>query len=417
MIKIFSPTGQGGTTSINSNSLILNRESIEDSTDFENFLASDHRKVFLLEEIVFINIQLVKADLISSLSFLTNFSDKLKSTQADIVIDISTGGISTSYFKDILRMVEVYRLDPSKVTILVNTQFEYDVFAKLISEYQVHANVVCTHRNEVLFIDNLFSHHRQKRFLFLCRRWTPERLFIFLDLHKRKILDNSFYSFSFVVDPYCTDPYGKAKSGLTIEKFDTMLFRPWVRSNNTDTDYVNDILNHWDEHKQQLFDNSPYWLGNDFSVQHDTEVASKFNDSLISLCVETSFGTDAMHFQPSEKIYKSCYYRHPFVVYSTPNFLDSWNKTGYKSFSGLFDESYDREANHINRIKMINDEVERINKMPQLELIQKINSVQSAVNHNQNLLTEKFLGPKQKNIYMRENDTVDELLRNTFLHG
>ena len=63
---------------------------------------------------------------------------------------------------------------------------------------------------------------------------------------------------------------------------------------------------------------------------------------------------------------------------------------------------------------MINDEVERLNNMQHSTFQEKMYRLQAQLNHNQNLLTEKFLETKNKNIYSSKNPMVDSILRNNY---
>jgi hypothetical protein len=263
------------------------------------------------------------------------------------------------------------------------------------------------HRNEIILADDFFSYKRSKRFLFLCRRWTPERFFIFLDLHKRKILDNCLYSFTFDLNPY-TDH----KSDQNIEELFSDFV--WHFKNDSNKDYVESIVEYWNTNKKEITENGPNWFGKHLRLQHDSEVSSKFYDTYMSLCIETNLTHPSPYFQPSEKIYKSCFFRHPFLVYSTHDFLKGWNKSGYKSFENIFNESYDNEANVINRIRMINDEVEKLNGLTHFSFMNKMYECQKIVNHNQNLLTEKFEGPTKKNLILNNKPILEDIIRKEF---
>jgi hypothetical protein len=60
----------------------------------------------------------------------------------------------------------------------------------------------------------------------------------------------------------------------------------------------------------------------------------------IEIVCETSTEEDC--FGPSEKILRPCYYKRPFLVIGSPNFLKNYQKLGYKTFDGIINESYDQ---------------------------------------------------------------------------
>lgn len=394
---LFDPAG------LNPNPLIIGNDNTIIIQDFDTFAnVKTENKTFYIPEVLIRQI----LNNSSNVTLLENYIPYLIANNINILVDISTGEISTNQYNSLLHFFNELKTPHRLLTLLVNTQFEFEILSALSSEI----SVVCTNRNEILFFDDLYLKKRPKRFLFLSRRFTVERLFIFLDLMRRKILENSFYSFSFIRDPYQNNMQW---DDLHIEDL-LIKFVNNTRQENKEISHV--ILDYWNKNKKDLFNNSPYLFGIDpCRFQHDEEVVNKFNESYISLCVETAMHDDQHHFQPSEKIYKCCYYRHPFFVYSTPNFLNHWNHSGYQSFSDVFDESYDDDLDMIGRILNINDQVEKINEMRNYQLIHTLHKCQSVLNHNQKLLTEKFLHIKQKNLYVNKNNITDKFLRNKFI--
>lgn len=398
--SVFSPIPGYG---INVNHLIISNNIVLHE-NFNNFLNDENdKKIFYIEELFFM------AEIEKDTLFLENFeliNPYIKSIiegNINVVMDISTGSIPMKYFSNFFLLIVKYGLNPAQVTILINSETEYNYFLMLINQHKININVVCTHRNEVLFFEDLFMKPKKKKFLFLCRRYTPERLFIFLDLHKRKILENSYFSFSF-----CPNPYKESQS------FDEHTFIDFVKNTATNTDDKT-FIDYWHDNKSTILKGAPYVFGEDYlRYQHDEEVVNKFNETYISLCVETQILGDPTLYQPSEKIYKCAYYRHPFLVYSTPNFLHYWNKAGYKSFYNIIDETYDSKINFFDRVRLINNEVQRINDLSHRSTIKLIHDCQPILNHNQSNLTKKFINPKQKNLSSNNNVIIDGFLRNDY---
>jgi hypothetical protein len=406
------------TKAINLDNIIFCLDNFELFESFELFIKSNFvNKVFVIPELDLIQYnekQYIqhcynnpKTSIIEHFNYLTQYSEGIKNNNVELVFDILTGGMSSEYFIDLFELIKHFAFDPKKITIIVNTKVEYDILQDMVIEHQLPLTILAINRNELILINDFFSYKRSKRFLFLCRRWTPERFFIFLDLHKRKILDNCLYSFTFE-----TNPYTDHRPVKSIEE----LFSDFVShfKNDDNKGYVESIVEYWNINKKEITENGPNWFGKDLKLQHDSEVSSKFYDTYMSLCVETVLTHPSPHFQPSEKIYKSCFFRHPFIVYSTHDFLKGWNKSGYKSFENIFNESYDNEANIINRIRMINDEVENINNLTHYRFMNKMYECQKIVNHNQNLLTEKFEGPTKKNLVLNNKPISEEILEKHF---
>ena len=99
---------------------------------FHDFTKSElTKKVFAIPELPFIRIQENKLGLIEYFSEISEFTTKLVDTDIQILIDISTGGISTSYYPDLLSLIKMHKLKYGNVTVLVNTKFEYETLVNL----------------------------------------------------------------------------------------------------------------------------------------------------------------------------------------------------------------------------------------------------------------------------------------------
>jgi hypothetical protein len=70
----------------------------------------------------------------------------------------------------------------------------------------------------------------------------------------------------------------------------------------------------------------------------------------------------------SEKIFKPISNLVPFIIVSSPFFLDKLKEIGFKTFSPWIDESYDNEVDNDKRFFMILDEVKRLCSMSKEEI-------------------------------------------------
>lgn len=82
-----------------------------------------------------------------------------------------------------------------------------------------------------------------------------------------------------------------------------------------------------------------------------------YSQSLIEIVPETKFRD--FHFL-TEKTVKSIVTKTPFLVVSTPGYLDFLKSLGFKTFNSLIDESYDRENNIHSRVEKMLDTLEDI---------------------------------------------------------
>lgn len=104
------------------------------------------------------------------------------------------------------------------------------------------------------------------------------------------------------------------------------------------------------------------WIGN--TPQHhnwfDGHLSTDlYTNSWLELVPETSI-TD--HYFITEKTVKPIVAKTPFLILSTPGYLEYLQSIGFKTFNSVVNESYDAEQNLEIRIKMILDVLENIIK-------------------------------------------------------
>ena len=83
-----------------------------------------------------------------------------------------------------------------------------------------------------------------------------------------------------------------------------------------------------------------------------------FNDTVFSIVAETSVFNNNFH--PTEKTIRNFLLKKPFVVFSSQYYLKYLREIGFKTFDGVFDESYDLIECPKERCNAIVAEVERI---------------------------------------------------------
>lgn len=352
-----------------SNEFLYHNIRIDWYTDYQLFLDCQHNnRYYYLWEINFKN----------NFDCLDNLPEKLKANRVKVFLDLCTGEISPKRYPTLVEKIKNYGVQ--HFVIHLNTQYEFD---KLNSMFGSDKPLIfLSNRNEIHFYENLITSKRPKRFLFLCRRFSVNRLLIFLDLHKRGILNNCHYTFGTYENVYGD------KADYTVQSTQYILdlfqgrFLPFF-----DNPYVKDIYDYALDNRH-IFDTLPKFIGK-FANQNPSDLANLFNESYISLLIESKLGNDELLYQPSEKIMKCFYYNHPFLVYSTPNFLKYTKMSGYKTF-GVFDELYDQIPNMIDRIKYLNDYVEKLNKLDDFNFMNVYNECLPNVYHNHNVLTSKM---------------------------
>lgn len=138
---------------------------------------------------------------------------------------------------------------------------------------------------------------------------------------------------------------------------------------------------------------------------YDAFFTSKQNDyflsSKISVVVETHFHNPDDFSIITEKTYKAMLFKKPFILLSHPYTLQVLRECGYKTFSNVIDESYDKIEDLSERIDAITNECNRIRNLDPESLQNLIDNCQSAVERNfQHMLRESFRKvPQEYNVY------------------
>ena len=105
-----------------------------------------------------------------------------------------------------------------------------------------------------------------------------------------------------------------------------------------------------------------------------------YSSSLLSVVTETFFHREEIHL--TEKIFKAITWRHPFVLVATPGSLAYLHTLGFKTFHAFWDESYDLELCHEQRMNKIIQQLKTIaswNTQQQRDFLVKI---QPLIKHN-----------------------------------
>jgi hypothetical protein len=135
---------------------------------------------------------------------------------------------------------------------------------------------------------------------------------------------------------------------------------PWVIDS---TDFK---MNHWDTNK------------NEFSY-----------NNLIFIVTETLFQGDINNIFLTEKTFKPISLKMPFIVIGQPLTLKRLQEAGYKTFSHLWDESYDETFDPVQRMEKICNVVEHLSTMSTKDLADIIRQNFEIMEHNSKLLQSR----------------------------
>jgi hypothetical protein len=94
---------------------------------------------------------------------------------------------------------------------------------------------------------------------------------------------------------------------------------------------------------------------------HDKDTALNYYFDIVTECMFGDSTTDpGENITITEKIMKPIINLHPFIVITTGGFLKELKSLGFKTYDGLFDESYDDIVDKWERFDFITNEIDRI---------------------------------------------------------
>lgn len=128
------------------------------------------------------------------------------------------------------------------------------------------------------------------------------------------------------------------------------------------------------------------WLGNYAEAQ----------DSLVYVPTETVYFGQRLHI--TEKTFKAIALEMPFVLVAPAHSLEYMRSYGFKTFAGIFDESYDEETDDIKRIERVTRLLKDLDNLSLTERQQIHRACLPIVQHNY----EHFYGQGFENILWRE---------------
>ena len=177
---------------------------------------------------------------------------------------------------------------------------------------------------------------KEKDFLCFNRRYRDHRLMFGLLLDKHNLLDHSYFSLAKYQPESGADFRSRAEAIN-------------AQQHNAPMEISVDNIS-------AFFNKLPLVLDtDDFNGLHPTAVTEDINrlydTSLVHIISETNFYTNIIH--QTEKTIKPIANMQPFIMLGSPNSLKSIKDMGFKTFSDFWDESYDLEFDHTQRLLKI----------------------------------------------------------------
>ena len=113
------------------------------------------------------------------------------------------------------------------------------------------------------------------------------------------------------------------------------------------------------------------------------EYSKTVRECFCSIVTETRFAQPTGNF--SEKTIDAINYENPFVLVAPPRTLEYLKKLGFKTFDQWWDESYDQEENHSERIKKIFKVIDYIDSLSLKQLNEIYQEIMPIIVHNKKI--------------------------------
>lgn len=228
---------------------------------------------------------------------------------------------------------------------------------------------------EMVFPETLVDKEYDHSFLNLNRRWRIHRPMFVAMLVAHGIIDRGLVSF------------GPADDGKD-------WYESWIEIENLMRDFPLDF-EYLSAYKNKIINMPPRYLDTDELVTNRAKMEGTegwmYANTYFSLVSETHYFDHMQEHSVffSEKVFKPIAFKHPFILIAPPGSLSALKSLGYKTFSGLINESYDQERNDVKRLIAILEETKRLDLLKGQELTDWLAQAKEICEYNYALLRTK----------------------------
>lgn len=227
--------------------------------------------------------------------------------------------------------------------------------------------------------------HFEKRFVCLNWRFTPFRAIIASILCKKsahlswyfRCKDKHLRDVVWLKDHFQKDVALYKRLVMSLDKLNSG--SPWLVDLHVDQNNVISLEKNWHSHYYpdipELGSANPSTENN-----HYAKLENVYRESFVDIVCETRYA------QPtgliSEKMLQSMQYLTPFVAVAPPRTLQCLRSLGFKTFDKWWDESYDTEKNHGERMKKIIQVIDHIEGLSESEIFKMYKQMRPVLLHN-----------------------------------
>lgn len=220
-------------------------------------------------------------------------------------------------------------------------------------------------QKKIVGLDDTFRNQFNKKFVCLNWRFTKHRQLLAtflanesccLSWHHRFTFDDLKNNLFFDMDSWNKNHsphYKKLESNVDLINEHT----PYIVDIDADAiDIVNGVVDIWPNAKNYSPGETPSLYNS-----HTNGLHSVYQNCFVDVVNETRFAQPTANF--SEKVFQAMQYQKPFIVVAPPKTLEYIKSLGFRTFNDFWDESYDDELDHGERLAKIFDLITEISNM------------------------------------------------------
>ena len=267
-------------------------------------------------------------------------------------------------------VVMIFPQRPPQFSAWQNSCFHYIELPEFYGAYwDFYSHRQCNPTYDPYNVDAINKH-----FMFLAKRITTVRCYLFHDLYANNLMEKGHVSF---LSEYPRGQY------------------PNLQAYQTELENLN---NFFLDNDQPI----PFFLDSKFNVKDQLPIqTSPLLEIKDSVCLAGGWLTDTELFASSfvnvvsetfectpgsmvftEKIFKVIYHKRPFFLLGSRNSLVELRSLGFKTFDQWFDESYDFESSPFKKAEMISAELKRLCDMPLSDIRQMMLEMRAVCDYN-----------------------------------
>jgi hypothetical protein len=338
-------------------------------------------------------------------SFQDNLDDMLQYAHKDtkILIDIISESGNLDNFIDIFLELTHKHKDVN-FYLLVDSVFDVKVGSnvKMLQSYKLvflpFFENYCVEQHDSQFVLNDTSiYNKRKGFLSLNGSMRTQRILLLIELIKSGYIN---------VDGNVTD----SNNNISFLLYDNSKFNK--ESYNI---FINNMLDNGDitevefDLLENISDNLPI-IANGEDGERPDLLLREYYGNILNLVTDNAVGfDDSDNFKYgtitlTEKAWKP-FKTHQLALYvGLPGYVDVIRSLGFDLYDDFIDHSYDKEKNHIERIKMVVEELNRLNKLDMVEFYNQ--NRKRFVKNCANIYKLKAEAYLELNHFINENDLI-----------